>query len=200
MRTRQDFVLFGAIIILFNACSNGSRAHGLEMSKTEKEEEKYRPGFHFTPENNWMNDPNGMFYLNGTFHLYFQHHPESNVWGPMHWGHATSEDLLNWQEHPIALYPDDLGTIFSGSAVVDFQNTSGLGSLENPPIVAIYTNHDAKAAEGGSERFQTQGIAYSLDEGHSWIKYKNNPVIDNPGIRDFRDPKVFWLDGQKNGF
>ena len=197
MRTRQDFVLFGAIIILFNACSNGSRAHELEMSKPEKEEEKYRPGFHFTPENNWMNDPNGMFYLNGTFHLYFQHHPESNVWGPMHWGHATSEDLLNWQEHPIALYPDDLGTIFSGSAVVDFQNTSGLGSLENPPIVAIYTNHDAKAAEGGSERFQTQGIAYSLDDGHSWIKYKNNPVIDNPGIRDFRDPKVFWLDGQK---
>ena len=162
MRTRQDFVLFaGAIIILFNACSNSSRTQRLEMSKTEIEEEKYRPGFHFTPEDNWMNDPNGMFYLNGTFHLYFQHHPESNVWGPMHWGHATSEDLLNWQKHPIALFPDDLGTIFSGSAVVDFQNTSGLGSLENPPIVAIYTNHDAEAAEAGSERFQTQGIAYS---------------------------------------
>ncbi len=198
MRTRQDFVLFaGAIIILFNACSNSSRALRLEMSKTEIEEEKYRPGFHFTPKDNWMNDPNGMFYLNGTFHLYFQHHPESNVWGPMHWGHATSEDLLNWQEHPIALFPDDLGTIFSGSAVVDFQNTSGLGSLENPPIVAIYTNHDAEAAEAGSEHFQTQGIAYSLDEGYTWTKYKNNPVIQNPGIRDFRDPKVFWMDSQK---
>lgn len=198
MKTRQDFILFvGAIFILFNACSTATSSQKEMISKTEIEEEKYRPRFHFTPENNWMNDPNGMFYLSGTFHLYFQHHPESNVWGPMHWGHATSEDLLNWKERPIALYPDDLGTIFSGSAVVDFQNTSGLGSLENPPIVAIYTNHDAEAAEGGSERFQTQGIAYSLDEGHSWTKYKNNPVIENPGIRDFRDPKVFWMDSQK---
>ncbi|MGB0600711.1 MAG: glycoside hydrolase family 32 protein, partial [Flavobacteriaceae bacterium] len=106
MKTRQDFILFvGAIFILFNACSTATSSQKEMRSKIEIEEEKYRPSFHFTPENNWMNDPNGMFYLNGTFHLYFQHHPESNVWGPMHWGHATSEDLLNWQEHPIALYP-----------------------------------------------------------------------------------------------
>ena len=197
MKARQDFILFVGTIVLFGyACSNGPTTQQQMMSAAEVNAEKYRPGFHFTPQKNWMNDPNGMFYLNGMFHLYFQHHPESNVWGPMHWGHATSEDLFHWKEHPIALYPDDLGTIFSGSAVVDFQNTSGLGSVENPPIIALYTNHDAEAAEAGSDRFQTQGLAYSLDEGFTWTKYKNNPVIENPGIRDFRDPKVFWMESQ----
>jgi len=154
----------------------------------------YRPSFHFTPAENWMNDPNGMFYLDGTYHLYFQYYPDSNVWGPMHWGHATSKNLVDWKEHPIALYPDEHGYIFSGSAVVDYQNTSGLGTSENPPIVAIFTHHDPEKAKAEKIDVETQGIAYSLDQGMTWTKYEGNPVIKNPDIRDFRDPKVFWDD------
>ena len=157
-----------------------------------QEEKQFRPHFHFSPKNNWINDPNGMFYWEGTYHLYFQYHPFSNIWGPMHWGHATSEDLIHWKEQPIALFPDKLGTIFSGSAVVDHQNTSGFGSIENPPIVAIYTNHDHDGEDRGNRTYETQSIAYSLDKGYSWMKYDGNPVIANPGNKDFRDPKVFW--------
>jgi levanase/fructan beta-fructosidase len=198
MKTNRDFFFFVSTLLIFiSACSNGKTNNTDKMKKVLTEEEKYRPNFHFTPQKNWMNDPNGMFFLNEVFHLYFQYHPDSNVWGPMHWGHATSKDLINWTEHPIALYPDKLGTIFSGSAVVDFENTSGLGTLENPPIIAIYTNHDTEEEKKGGTLFQTQSIAYSLDKGYSWDKYENNPVIENPGIRDFRDPKVFWMESQQ---
>ena len=146
----------------------------------------------------WMNDPNGMVYYDGEYHLFYQHHPYSSVWGPMHWGHAISTDLVHWEHLPIALYPDSLGTIFSGSAVIDWKNTSGLGSEENPPMVAIYTHHNQELAKTGSERFQYQSIAYSLDKGRTWTKYPGNPVLPNPGIRDFRDPKVSWYEaGQK---
>ncbi len=168
-----------------------------QMNNKTQDEILYRPNFHFSPRNNWMNDPNGMFFYKGNYHLYFQHNPYSNVWGPMHWGHAISEDLINWEEQPIAIFPDDLGTIFSGSSVVDLKNTSGFGSIENPPIVAIYTNHNAQKEKEGSKLFQNQSIAYSLDEGRTWTKYKGNPVIENPGIRDFRDPKVIWFDKGK---
>ncbi|WP_411893425.1 glycoside hydrolase family 32 protein [Winogradskyella sp. A2] len=157
-----------------------------------EDELKYRPLYHFTPKNNWMNDPNGMFYLNGKYHLYFQYYPEDNVWGPMHWGHAISEDLINFKEQPIALYPDELGLIFSGSAVVDYHNTSGFGMDGKVPVVAIYTYHNMEGEKRGDLDFQTQGIAYSLDEGMTWVKYNENPVISNPGIKDFRDPKVIW--------
>ena len=155
-------------------------------------QEQYRPQIHFSPLKHWMNDPNGMVYYQGEYHLFYQYHPESTVWGPMHWGHAVSTDLVNWEELPIALFPDEFGTIFSGSAVIDWNNTSGLGSLENPPMVAIFTYHDAKAEKTGAIDFQTQGVAYSLDKGRTWNKYANNPVMKNPGIRDFRDPKVSW--------
>ena len=155
-------------------------------------ERLYRPNYHFTPKANWMNDPNGMFYLNGKYHLYFQYYPDGNVWGPMHWGHAISKDMITWDEQPIALYPDDLGLIFSGSAVVDKKNTSGFGKDNIAPVVAIFTYHDLKGEKDGKIDFQTQGIAYSLDEGMTWTKYENNPVIFNPGIKDFRDPKVIW--------
>ena len=151
--------------------------------------EKFRPQFHFTPKANWMNDPNGMVYYNGTYHLFYQYYPDSTVWGPMHWGHAKSSDLLHWEHRPIALYPDSLGYIFSGSAVIDKMNTAGFGKNT---MVAIYTYHDPVLEKEGSDLFQTQGIAYSLDEGETWIKFEDNPVIKNPGIRDFRDPKVFW--------
>ncbi|HMH23904.1 MAG TPA: glycoside hydrolase family 32 protein [Puia sp.] len=153
---------------------------------------KFRPQFHFSPKEHWMNDPNGMVFFHGVYHLFFQYYPDDIVWGPMHWGHATSKDLAHWKEQPIALFPDRLGYIFSGSAVVDSGNTSGFGRPGQLPLVAIFTQHDAKGEKSGAVDFQNQSIAYSLDEGKTWTKYENNPVLKNPGIKDFRDPKVMW--------
>lgn len=154
--------------------------------------ENHRPQFHFSPEANWMNDPNGMVYYENEYHLFYQYYPDSTVWGPMHWGHAISTDLVHWEHLPIALYPDELGLIFSGSAVVDWNNTSGFGVDGKPPLVAIYSYHSMEIDKSGADDFQTQGIAYSNDKGRTWTKYDANPVIANPGIRDFRDPKVIW--------
>ncbi len=154
--------------------------------------EPYRPQLHFSPQEHWINDPNGMVYFQGTYHLFFQYHPYSTTWGPMHWGHATSRDLVHWEQQPIALYPDSLGYIFSGSAVIDQTNSSGLGSLAHPPMVAIYTSHNPKATQDRDR--EKQSIAYSLDRGQTWVKYPGNPVLDNPGISDFRDPKVMWYE------
>lgn len=153
---------------------------------------EYRPAFHFSPRRHWLNDPNGLVYADGRFHLCFQHHPRDTSWGPMHWGHAVSEDLLCWQELPLALAPDALGMIFSGCVVVDRHDSCGLGQGGGAPWVAVYTQHDAAAAEAGSDRFQHQSLAVSLDEGLSWTPYAGNPVLPNPGLKDFRDPKVFW--------
>lgn len=158
--------------------------------------EMYRPQIHFSPKEKWTNDPNGMVYHNGIWHLFFQYYPDSTVWGPMHWGHATSKDLVHWQEQPIALYPDSLGYIFSGSAVVDKNNTSGLGKNGQAPLVAIFTHHDPIGEKEGRNNFQNQSIAYSLDNGKTWTKYAGNPVLKNPGITDFRDPKVMWYEQQ----
>ena len=155
-------------------------------------ESLYRPRFHFTPKQGWMNDPNGMIYLNGQYHLFFQHYPDGTVWGPMHWGHATSSDLVQWKEQPIALYPDSIGMIFSGSAVLDKNNTSGLGRGGIAPLVAIFTQHNMPGEKAGRTDFQNQSIAYSLDEGKTWTKYAGNPVLKTPNIKDFRDPKVIW--------
>ena len=142
-----------------------------------------------------MNDPNGMVFYEGEYHLFYQHYPDDNVWGPMHWGHTVSQDMVNWKHMPIALYPDELGYFFSGSAVIDWQNTSGLGTVDNPPMVAIYNYHEPVGAEDPDRTdFQYQGIAFSLDKGRTWTKYDNNPVLNNPGIRDFRDPKVMWFE------
>lgn len=157
-------------------------------------QEAYRPQFHFSPPSHWMNDPNGLVFNEGIYHLFYQYYPDDVVWGPMHWGHATSKDMIRWTHKPIALYPDSLGYIFSGSAVVDKNNTSGFAKGEEKPLVAIYTYHDPVGAEKGTNTYQTQGIAYSLDNGDTWEKYANNPVIANPGEKDFRDPKVFWYD------
>ncbi|TGE08354.1 glycoside hydrolase family 32 protein [Hymenobacter fodinae] len=155
---------------------------------------QYRPAYHFTPAAHWMNDPNGIVYYKGTYHLFFQHYPEAMVWGPMHWGHATSTNLVNWQEKPIALFPDSLGYIFSGSAVVDANNTAGFGKNA---IVAIFTHHNPKAEKNGQNKFEYQSLAYSTDAGNMWTKYAGNPVLPNPGIRDFRDPKVSWHEASK---
>lgn len=159
--------------------------------------EPYRPQVHFSPKEKWMNDPNGMVYYKGLYHLFFQYYPDSTVWGPMHWGHATSKDLIHWQHQPIALYPDSIGYIFSGSAVVDSANTSGFGKDGKTPLVAIFTQHDPKGEKANTNTFQTQSIAYSLDEGATWTKYAGNPVVKNSGIRDFRDPKVMWYEEGK---
>lgn len=153
---------------------------------------QYRPAFHFTPDSMWMNDPNGLVYVDGEYHLFYQFYPDSNVWGPMHWGHATSNDLVHWQHKPVALFPDSLGYIFSGSAVVDSNNTSGLATDGNDVIVAIYTYHNMEGERSGRNDYQSQGIAYSNDKGITWTKYDKNPVLPNSGIKDFRDPKVSW--------
>ena len=145
----------------------------------------YRPKIHFSPEKGWMNDPNGMVYVDGVYHFFYQKYPYDTSWGPMHWGHATSRDLIHWEHQPIALYPDELGFIFSGSAVYDTQNSSEYGTNENPPIIAIYTSHHKDGLE-------QQSIAYSNDKGRHFEKSYLNPVIKNPGISDFRDPKAFW--------
>jgi fructan beta-fructosidase len=159
--------------------------------------EPFRPQIHFSPKEHWMNDPNGMVYFNHTYHLFFQYYPGASVWGPMHWGQAVSKDLIHWKQLPVALYPDSLGYIFSGSAVVDSNNTSGFGKNGKIPLVAIFTQHDPKGAAAGKNNFQNQSLAYSLDGGYTWTKYAHNPVLNNPGITDFRDPKVSWYEPGK---
>ena len=178
-------------IATFFACSDQSNQSAVEKY------EQHRPQFHFTPKTGWMNDPNGMVYFKGEYHLFYQYYPDSTVWGPMHWGHAISKDLVHWEHLPVALYPDSLGYIFSGSAVVDEKNTSGFGKNGEAPLVAIFTYHNMAGEKAGKIDFQTQGIAYSLDNGRTWTKYANNPVVKNPGIRDFRDPKVIWHEASK---
>ena len=148
----------------------------------------YRPEYHFTPPSNWMNDPNGLVFFDGEYHLFYQYHPHSTVWGPMHWGHAISTDLVHWQHLPTALYPDERGMIFSGSAVIDWNNTAGFGK-EAMIAIFTYNNH----TYDNKNRVEDQNIAYSTDRGRTWTKYAGNPVVPHPGnLTDFRDPKVFW--------
>ncbi len=188
----KQYKLFFLALTLFLFNCKDSQNDSINVSiKDRNKIEKYRPQFHFTPKEKWMNDPNGLVYFKNNYHLFYQYYPDSTVWGPMHWGHAKSKDLLTWEHRPVALYPDDLGYIFSGSAIIDKENTAGFG--ENA-MVAIYTYHDPFKEKAGQIDYQTQGIAYSLDEGETWTKYQDNPVIKNPGIRDFRDPKVSWFE------
>lgn len=146
--------------------------------------EKFRPVYHHTPAYGWMNDPNGMFYKDGVYHLYFQYNPYGSVWGNMHWGHSTSTDLMHWNFEGCAIVPDAWGAIFSGSCVVDHNNTAGFGK---GAVVAFYTS--AKATPWGD--VQSQSMAYSLDNGKTFTKYEGNPILTS-SEKDFRDPKVFW--------
>ncbi len=187
-------ILFSLFLLLFGACKEAPKELKQALDETVLYQESFRPQYHFTPPANWMNDPNGLLYNQGVYHLFYQYYPEDIVWGPMHWGHATSKDMLHWENKPIALYPDKNGLIFSGSAVLDENNTSGLGTEENPPLVAIFTYHDMEKEKAGSTDYQTQGIAYSLDNGESFTMYEGNPVLLNTEFKDFRDPKVFWDD------
>ena len=187
----QNKIVFMLLCILLT--------HSMVKAQVKNAEggEQYRPQIHFTPRVHWMNDPNGMVFYKGVYHLFFQYYPDASVWGPMHWGHVTSMDLMHWVEQPIALYPDSLGFIFSGSVVVDKNNTTGFGKDGNVPLVAIFTHHNMVGEKAKRNDFQNQSIAYSLDEGKTWIKFANNPVLRNPGIVDFRDPKVMWYEAQK---
>ncbi len=187
------------IMLLFLSCNNTQTEKAMTTNVTsDYYQELHRPQFHFSPEANWMNDPNGMFYYNGKYHLFYQYFPDSTVWGPMHWGHAESTDMLHWKHMPIGLFPDSIGCIFSGGAVVDNNNTSNLGTSSNPPIVATFTHHDFAGEKAKTNDFQKQSIAYSLDGGTEWIKFKGNPVIPNTEkIKDFRDPKVVLHEASK---
>ena len=146
--------------------------------------EKFRPVYHHTPAYGWMNDPNGMFYKDGVYHLYFQWNPYGSVWANMHWGHSTSTDLMHWNFEGSAIVPDAWGAIFSGSCVVDHNNTAGFGK---DAVIAFYTS--AKASPWGD--VQSQSMAYSLDNGKTFVKYEGNPILTS-SEKDFRDPKVFW--------
>ncbi len=149
--------------------------------------EKYRPIYHHTPEYGWMNDANGLFYKDGVYHLYYQYNPYASTWGNMHWGHSTSTDLVHWEHQPVAIYRDAYGHIFSGSSVVDVNNTAGFGE---GAVIAFYTSWNTSR-----EYIQTQCMAYSLDNGLTFTKIDENPVlVPFDGIKDFRDPKVFWYE------
>ena len=203
MKTRKSLIILvaAAMAATFTGCSDDEfqqdynplidnpqteepAPEGPAEEVTSSRNEKYRPQIHYTPAQNWMNDPNGMVYINGTYHLFYQYNPQANVWGNLSWGHATSTDLLHWEEQPVSLQPDELGMIFSGSAVCDKENTSGFGK---DAIVAIYTS---------ATNIQQQSVAYSTDGGKTFTKYEGNPVIKN-NDDNLRDPKVFWHEESK---
>ncbi len=185
-RTRGAAVLTLASLSLAAAFAGSVPASAATLG-----DEQHRPAYHYTPEKNWMNDPNGMVFYKGVYHLYYQHNPSGNTWGNMSWGHATSKDLLHWEEQPLAISTDDEEDVFSGSVVVDSTNSSGLGTAKNPPLIAIYTSAYKEASE--HRGLQAQSLAYSLDDGQTWTKYSGNPVL-NRNSANFRDPKVFRYD------
>jgi fructan beta-fructosidase len=150
-------------------------------------QEAFRPQIHFSAQKGWINDPNGLIFYEGEYHLFYQHNPGGREWGDMHWGHAVSTDLMHWKELPLALFPDEHGTMFSGGALIDYANTAGFNKGSTPAMIAIYT--------AASDAKQVQCMAYSLDKGRTWTKYKDNPLIDSKAkwnCQDTRDPQVFW--------
>jgi fructan beta-fructosidase len=151
----------------------------------------YRPQYHFSPREHWTNDPNGLVYFNGEYHLFYQYNPFGDVWGHMSWGHAVSRDLMHWQELSVALPEENAVMIFTGSTVVDTHNTSGFCVDRKPCMVAVYTGHTPRTP--ARPAVQTQNVAYSNDRGRTWTKYSGNPVL-NLNLADFRDPHVFWAE------
>lgn len=154
----------------------------------------WRPAVHLTAEKNWLNDPNGLVYHDGTYHAFYQYNPRGNSWGNMSWGHSTSKDLVHWEQQPVAMEASPQEEIFSGSIVMDKNNASGLGTAQNPPMVALYTSAYGKngALPQGS---QAQSVAFSVDNGSTWQKYKGNPVLNlAPTNNNFRDPKITWYE------
>lgn len=162
------------------------------MKTAESTLETYRPAIHYTAKDTWLNDPNGLVFHDGIYHLYYQNNPFGNVHSNMSWGHATSKDLVTWEEHSVAIPCDETEQIFSGSIVVDTDNTSGFGAEGTAPLVAIYTS--AYQADSVHSGIQAQSLAWSTDGGYTWTKYAANPVLTRNSA-EFRDPKVFRYDG-----
>ncbi len=161
------------------------------QAQTNFYHEKFRPQFHFSSQKNWINDPNGLIYSNGEYHLFYQYNPFGNNWGHMSWGHSVSKDLVKWKQLPVAIREENGIMIFSGSIVLDNKNRSALGpKKEDAPMVAIYSGQDSVL------QAQHQNLAYSLDNGKSWSKYSANPVLDIK-MKNFRDPNVFWHEPTK---
>ena len=189
-----DLKHFGASVkdVSFSGIDAAEAWKLISLSDTAPEipDEKYRPVYHHTPPYGWMNDANGLFYKDGVYHLYYQYNPFACVWGNMHWGHSTSSDMVHWEHQPVAIYRDGYGHIFSGSSVVDYGNTAGFGE---GAVVSFYTSYNTSR-----EYWQTQCLAYSLDGGMTFTKYEGNPVlVPFDGIKDFRDPKVFWYEPEQ---
>lgn len=163
----------------------------IKYSSEENYIGKYRPGFHFSSQRGWLNDPNGLFYHKGQYHMFYQHNPVGCKWGNMHWGHAVSGDLVHWEEKEIALCPDEMGTVFSGSAIVDTKNVTGLKQNKNDVILLYYTAAGSTDSELSKSQTFTQCLAYSIDGGNTFEKYSKNPVV--PFIEsENRDPKVIY--------
>ena len=156
--------------------------------------EQYRPQYHFSPKEHWTNDPNGLVFFEGEYHLFFQYNPFGDKWGHMSWGHAVTQDLVHWTQLPVALPEENGVMIFTGSTVVDTHNTSGFCQGSKPCLVAVYTGYTPE--HDGKKSLQTQNVAYSNDRGRTWTKFTGNPVLDLH-MTDFRDPKVLWSDASK---
>jgi fructan beta-fructosidase len=191
---------FSIVILALTQCSpKTSESTSVVVDTTTRlYAERYRPSYHFSPAKNWTNDPNGLVYYKGEYHLFYQYNPYGNIWGHMSWGHAVSKDLLHWQNLPVAIEEyigkvNDSTMIFSGSAVADLKNTSGFFANDSSGLVAIYTSH---VHTGNKQLTQHQSIAYSTDRGRTFKRYENNPVLDIK-LKDFRDPKVFWYAPQQ---
>jgi levanase len=177
-----------ALVAIFTVVSTivaGPGSTATAQTGSVSYQEPFRPQFHYTPAKNWMNDPNGLVFYKGEYHLFYQYNHSGSTWGNISWGHAVSRDLVHWQELPVAIPDDDEEFVFSGSIVIDKDNTSGFGTRENPAMVAIYTSASKACCR------QAQALAYSTDRGRTWTKYASNPVLDI-GSGEFRDPKVFW--------
>lgn len=195
---RQLLAASAAVVVAFSAASctqpEGPTAAPTPGGHRPSPSDPWRPVAHLTAGKNWLNDPNGLVYHDGTYHAFYQYNPHGNSWGNMSWGHSTSKDLVHWEEQPVAMEASPDEEIFSGCIVVDSNNASGLGSAENPPMVALYTSAYGKngALPQGA---QAQSIAFSLDSGSTWQKYHGNPVLNlDPTNNNFRDPKITWYE------
>ena len=185
MATSLTFAMLAALAEPASATPGSASVVPARMSEVAPTE-SFRPQYHFSAQRHWLNDPNGLVYFQGEYHLFFQYNPFGDRWGHMSWGHAVSNDLVHWRELPVALPETADYMIFSGSVVVDSQNTSGFGASGQTPLVAVYTGY-----QRGAAGLQNQQLAYSVDRGRTWTPYAANPVLDL-GLKEFRDPKVFW--------